>query len=462
MANVGQSSIGGREPLIEGHISVERLPAVPEQDACYRLETPADTAFTNNLFRFPAKFHPPVVRWAIEQFGKAGPIVDPFNGSGTVQVEALARGMSSIGLDIDPLACLIAKAKTTVATEEELRKAASDIKAVIDRGILQRANVVRVPGGDIDRSKYQSESRCVRLPAIPRIEHWFRRYVIIDLAQIRDAILATSASLEAKAFLLACYAAIVRRVSNADPSPVSGVEVTRIQQARNARRCISVFEDYWEKLNHEIEGVSALHAARRRNGNSGQARVFNASAEAALPELQSLLEGQGVPLLLTSPPYCTAVDYSRRHRLEMFWLDFVMAQDEFISLKHRYIGRPYVRVSDESTEDLSSGILSDVQTALAGDSARWRTVRSYFAGLRRVFVGLKPILRSDSTVVCVIGDSTVGGVRIATGAILSELLSDEFQQTRSFSYAIRNFSMQYGLRNGVGIRQEQVLIFRTR
>src|SRR5450759_3433112 len=38
-----------------------------------------------------------------------GTILDPFAGSGTTLVEALSAGYEAIGIDIDPIACLISR-----------------------------------------------------------------------------------------------------------------------------------------------------------------------------------------------------------------------------------------------------------------------------------------------------------------------------------------------------------------
>src|SRR5690606_9082165 len=44
--------------------------------------------------------------------GRTQPLLDPFCGSGTVLVEARAAGLRAIGVDLNPLAVLIARAKT--------------------------------------------------------------------------------------------------------------------------------------------------------------------------------------------------------------------------------------------------------------------------------------------------------------------------------------------------------------
>ncbi|MBV8454202.1 MAG: site-specific DNA-methyltransferase, partial [Deltaproteobacteria bacterium] len=63
---------------------------------------------------FCARFPSHIVEEALASYTKPGDSVfDPFCGSGTTLVEALALGRNAVGVDANPLACLISQAKTT-------------------------------------------------------------------------------------------------------------------------------------------------------------------------------------------------------------------------------------------------------------------------------------------------------------------------------------------------------------
>lgn len=99
------SEFPGDEVIAELPMS-ERVPT-------YRLRVEADfDRLTHYLFRYPAKFHPPVVRALLERYtGKGECVFDPFCGSGTLLVEASVLGRPSIGLDVDPVAVAVTGAK---------------------------------------------------------------------------------------------------------------------------------------------------------------------------------------------------------------------------------------------------------------------------------------------------------------------------------------------------------------
>ena len=79
------------------------------------------TTFTHGLHRFPAKFIPQIPGWALDNFGtRSSVVVDPFMGSGTTLVEGLLRGGTTIGIDIDPLAQLIAQAKVANLDHDQM------------------------------------------------------------------------------------------------------------------------------------------------------------------------------------------------------------------------------------------------------------------------------------------------------------------------------------------------------
>ena len=71
--------------------------------------------YTHCYHNYPAMMIPQIVRALIEEYrpeGRLRTLLDPYMGSGTSLVEASIAGIDSVGIDVNPLACLISDVKT--------------------------------------------------------------------------------------------------------------------------------------------------------------------------------------------------------------------------------------------------------------------------------------------------------------------------------------------------------------
>lgn len=278
------------------------------------------------LFRYPAKFHPPVARELLERFTvPGGTVLDPFCGSGTLLVEAAMLGRHAVGVDVDPLAVFVSRAKTSLINLAELTHVA--------KGLLRRLAKYRRAAVEYDRLTFadlrprQLQAELLRhhavIPAIPNIQHWFRNYVCVDLANTRAAIYRTRCSPAVKDLLVLSFGAIIRAASNADPVPVSGLEVTAHMRRLEARgRRIDPFTLFEQRLRRCMRAIDEYqqHAIAAPTVLQGDAtRLFETWATP-------------VDAVITSPPYHNAVDYYRRHTLEMYWLNLVTTRDDRLAL----------------------------------------------------------------------------------------------------------------------------------
>jgi len=417
-----------------------------------------DAKYSHYLFRFPAKFHPPAVRFLLDQYTKpAHTVLDPFCGSGTLLVEARVSGRASIGVDVDPLSVFISRVKARPLSKRRLEKGFDQLRRGLD--------LVRRPAREYDQLIHDdfSPSSINRLrerfviPDIPNIGHWFRTYVAIDLARIRQTILSCDVPKDVQAFFLACFASTIRNASNADPVPVSGLEVTKHMRERDRRgRRIDPFQLLEAKIVKATLGMGELHEAASQRS----VRVLRGDARRLLAGIAP----GSVDAIITSPPYNTAVDYYRRHTLEMYWLGLVRSHDERLALSKKYVGREQVRVASSylrwKTDNVYLKRLLDHAATMG--PRRERALRHYCASMDRVLTQMARVLKPKAAAIIVVGNAKWNGRSVQATRLIEKLIGDRFEVSEKFSYGTSNRYMSYSRHNGADVNREYVIVLRRR
>ena len=116
-----------------------------------------------SIHPYPARFIPDIPRELISLLGcdKDAAILDPFCGSETTLVEAQRAGFHAIGIDLNPIACLISSVKTKR----------------LPVNFPLAANAV------CEQAK-KTYAGCVEVPTIPNLNHWFKADIQKALSSI--------------------------------------------------------------------------------------------------------------------------------------------------------------------------------------------------------------------------------------------------------------------------------------
>ncbi len=151
----------------------------------------------HGIHTYPAMMLPQIARRLIEEYGKESKVnLDPFCGSGTVLVESLLHNISSYGVDINPLAILLSKVKTTPLDPIRLRKAFEQVSEKIWQAKF-----------------YPKILREIETPNFFNIEYWFKPKVIRELSYIKRVIEDISDE-EIRNFFYIAFSETVRKASN--------------------------------------------------------------------------------------------------------------------------------------------------------------------------------------------------------------------------------------------------------
>ena len=414
---------------------------------------------THYLFRFPAKFHPPVAHKLLRQHtNRDDTVLDPFCGSGTLLVSAAVEGRQAIGSDLDPVAVFASSVKTTRLDPQDLRDSWARLRPAVESRARPDREYEARQFNDLSGEELREVAAREHLwiPGVPNLNHWFRRYVVVDLSRIRASITEASIPSEHKRFFLLMFASTIRTVSNADPVPVSGLEVTTHMKKKEARgRTINPFACFVRMTGR---GLNAMEELWANTPESSSVTVLQADATALAGSL-----GRKVDAVITSPPYHNAVDYYRRHQLEMYWLGLTRDHAARLTLLPKYIGRSTVRIRDPRLFRVNE--LGPTATRWHGRIAASSRKRAdaflhYVVSMADTFRQLDEAVRTNGKVVLVVGNSQWDGYEIPTTALLSELAERRFSLVEQSWYPLKNRYMSYGRRNGADIREEFVLVFR--
>ncbi len=263
-------------------------------------------AFTHGIHPYPAKFIPELPREIIRECTKERNIVlDPFCGSGTTLLEACIAGRKSIGIDSNPVAALISRAKTTALTVCEQEQ------------ILAIAN--RLSKMDL------TEIKAAWIPAVQNLEHWFQKNVITELSWLKQFILDNSSG-NLQVFLLCIFSSIIVKVSNQE----SNTRYAAIEKNLTEGAVIAAFV---RKLKQEYEKIVLISAMRTVNKNIPT--VILGSTESISSDT---VADSSVDVVITSPPYANSYDYYLYHKWRMIWLgyDVKQVQETEIGSRHEH------------------------------------------------------------------------------------------------------------------------------
>ncbi len=253
-----------------------------------------DRAHVHGFHAYPARAHPVTVRRLIEDLVPAGgTVLDPFCGSGTVLIEAMLAGRATVGSDLNPIAVMLARAKTYPRTPE---KTQALVEAA--RGVAAHAESRRKAKAGASRRLPQED---VSL---------FPPHVLLELDGLRAGI--GDAPPEHRPDLSLVLSSILVKLSPRRGDTSEGTVEKRIAAGYPSR----LFVKKTEELARRFDDFAMLLRNNARASAPPRARVFEDDAN-----LLAKVADASIDAVITSPPYVATYDYLQHHELRMRWLD---------------------------------------------------------------------------------------------------------------------------------------------
>ena len=305
-------------------------------------------------------------------------VLDPWNGSGTTTLAARSNGLRSIGIDLNPIASLIA----------QLRVTATDAQ-----------HAVVPPTQDHDVSDTVDPlAAWLAEPVVRRLRAWTR---------LLDNLPANESGL--------CYVALFRVMRNLTKK-FEGSNPTWVRRANDSDELVDVHDDDIDKLLREEQEaiISRLDSQPRLHT---PVLLITGSAT-RLP-----ISDESIDAILTSPPYLTRIDYAVAYARELAVLGIDISADR--SLRENLMGTTLIRSAQEPSSNLgptAQELLTKVAQHRSRASSGYyrKQFQQYLSDLTASFTEITRVAKIGTTMILVIQDSYYKEIPIGLADICTE------------------------------------------
>ena len=405
------------------------------------------------IHAYAASFGEDFAHEVIHKYTDEGSVVlDPFVGAGTAVLESVLSNRDAIGIDVDPIACMISRVLTSrfdvpylVAATEDLREKLRGFESMLasDPGAYRELG----PGSTFALG---SSEFCV--PSIPAIEYWFDPSHMATLSIIRDTVACEKSPQVRQAFEVAISSCIIRKWPNT-LSYAMDIDHSRPHRP-NPLRAQSINDQF--ALFHRVLGRvrdTIIGIQESLNSVKSSARILEGDS---IPLLSSL-DTDSVSFVLTSPPYLNAIDYPRAHKFSLWWLS---PQTSPLG-RSEYIGLRQSKANDGDIKCMNGSDALSELFAPFRNMPIYRNISSYVADLIAVINQLHRVVKPKAKVAFVVANNVIGGEVFPVAAIIEELMKRSgFSSVEVTRRTIKNTRRRYpfGANGFTGPMKDEYLI----
>lgn len=364
---------------------------------------------------YPARMIPQVAGKLLDLFGQNAKVLfDPYCGSGTSLVESNIRGIDANGTDLNPLARLIARAKTATPSISNLAKHITHFNKVAMNDKLR---------------KFKEEPK---IYGISRLDFWFKPDVIQKLFEVRKFILDIEDE-PSRVFFQIAFSETVRESSNTRNEEF---KLYRYNEEKLAKFNPDVYGIMVNKLQRNIAGYKKYIAIIENFKYPPFAHVYGFNTVEGIPH--DVIQPESVDIVVTSPPYGdsgTTVAYGQYSRLSAAWLEL----EEPDKIDQKLMGN---KVFKEMTTLPSDALNHAIEKISKTDEKRAREVVSFYVDLNLSIKNVSEKIKSNGYACYVVGNRKVKGVVLPTDIAVKNFFENcGFEYVNTFIRSIPNKRM---------------------
>ncbi len=380
---------------------------------------------SHGIHEYRGKFFPQLVRSLLNISGANADsiVLDPMCGSGTTLVEASMLDCSSFGLDMNPLSILMSQTKTEILT-------------ISPKTLLSEYKQLEI--SILASAKHSSmEVQLDWFSHLPERDQeylalWFASEVLVQLDPIMGHIQRTQTPACRKLFLVA-LSNILRSISWQKDDDL------RVRKQEKQIVNFNVTQIFLAELESSLKSVLSLLI--EKNGRKvGKTTIISGDARCANELLQE--QSGKIDVVITSPPYATALPYLDTDRLSLCYLN-LLSRPEHRQRDYTMIGNREITgrnrqdyLDDYNRKKISlpveiANIIDKIHVLNENNDVGFRRrnlsalLAKYFLDMQHVLENLHSLLRSGGEAYVIIGNNhTIAGgekIEIETDILLAQL-----------------------------------------
>jgi len=343
----------------------------------------------NPIHPFPARMAPGIALEALGESRGTLRVLDPMAGSGTVLAVARANGHRAFGVDLDPLAVLIASVWTRTVDAERVRDKAAEVLDRAQKGFgMVTAGLAYPWDSDEETREF--------------IRYWFDGYARRQLAALSRAI----GRVHDNATRDVLWCAFSRLIITKQAGASLAMDLSHSRPHRQFTRApIKPFNRF----------ISAVETVISNCPQPGREPVGPVAVVRQGDARKLEIESESIDLVLTSPPYLNAIDYMRCSKFSLVWMGYSVS--EIRRLRGQSVG---AEASSEEAlgADRVKSLIKELKLRPALSSRDQGLLARYVWDIGHALGEASRVLRRGGRAVYVVGDSMIRGTFVRNSLIV--------------------------------------------
>lgn len=313
-------------------------------------------------------------------------VLDPWTGSGTTNIVSDFLSLKNIGLDVNPVMIIISKAKLYDCSKLNI----DNLTQLFSIGVNSKYNYCQ-PNDYLLQWFEESTVQMIR-----NVEAFIQKNILSfnNIGSLKNCNISQISNKIAFYYLL-IFKTIKHFSKPLTKSNPSWVKTSNIESkiCICEKEFIKEFLSFAKQLKTQYTTINDYSSFSL--GNSKEMR----------------LDDESIDIVLTSPPYCTRIDYAISTIIELSVIGY--ANDEIDALRKDMIGTPKI-LSKDNEYDLeqfvsqkTKAILKRIKThkSKAAESYYYKTFFQYFENMQHSIGEISRVTKSGGTVMMILQDS---------------------------------------------------------